>query len=562
MRAHLSILFILSLIAAPVRAQWQTNGNSLNGGGGPQLVTDGSGGAIVGWGNWDPWGGQWAYAMGQHLSAGGNELWEPYGQIVCNSTRQYSPQLVSDGAGGGIFVWLDNRNGHLDIYAQRLNAAGAEQWTSCGVPVRVLPSDVGYNLAVVSDGSGGAIIAWSDPRASAGFDIYAQHVNLTGAMLWTANGVAVCTAAESQAPPVAVTDGSGGVWIAWDDARSGSNGDIYARHIAANGVPQGVANGLALCTAVDDQFRAAIAPDESGGVVVAWQDERTGTGDIYAQRVNSAGTSLWTTDGIAVCSQASHQESPDIASDGSGGAVVVWMDWRISPAGVSAYAQRVNSAGAIQWTADGNLLGSTVTPWAVDAAIIPDGGQSIVAWVATENNPSLDVVVRTQRLGADGAAQWVPGGVQLRRYSGNGGGNAEGPELVSDGWGGAIVAWTDWSYWQASAAYVAHVSPSGVATDVGPARGPSMRVANVYPNPFSGTASIAVELPASSKVEVDIFDVAGRKVRSFVDNDAALSKVIQIADRDADGRLLPSGVYFCRVRAAGETVTRKMVIAR
>ena len=355
MRAHLSILFILSLIAAPVRAQWQTNGNSLNGGGGPQLVTDGSGGAIVGWGNWDPWGGQWAYAMGQHLSAGGNELWEPYGQIVCNSTRQYSPQLVSDGAGGGIFVWLDNRNGHLDIYAQRLNAAGAEQWTSCGVPVRALPSDVGYNLAVVSDGSGGAIIAWSDPRASAGFDIYAQHVNLTGAMLWTANGVAVCTAAESQAPPVAVTDGSGGVWIAWDDARSGSNGDIYARHIAANGVPQGVANGLALCTAVDDQFRAAIAPDESGGVVVAWQDERTGTGDIYAQRVNSAGTSLWTTDGIAVCSQASHQESPDIASDGSGGAVVVWMDWRISPAGVSAYAQRVNSAGAIQWTAGRQL---------------------------------------------------------------------------------------------------------------------------------------------------------------------------------------------------------------
>jgi hypothetical protein len=84
----------------------------------------------------------------------------------------------------------------------------------------------------------------------------------------------------------------------------------------------------------------------------------------------------------------------------------------------------------------------------------------------------------------------------------------------------------------------------------------------VYPNPFSGTASIKIEMTAPSALQIDIFDVAGRRVRSIARYNAALSQVVDIADRNDAGRLLPSGVYFCRVRAAGETVTRKMVIAR
>jgi serine protease AprX len=108
----------------------------------------------------------------------------------------------------------------------------------------------------------------------------------------------------------------------------------------------------------------------------------------------------------------------------------------------------------------------------------------------------------------------------------------------------------------------AYVSGQGWATEVGPARSPSLVVADVYPNPFSGTASIAIEMETSSALQIDIFDVAGRKVRSIARNEAVLSQVVELGDRDDAGRLLPSGVYFCRVGAANETVTRKMVIAR
>jgi serine protease AprX len=83
------------------------------------------------------------------------------------------------------------------------------------------------------------------------------------------------------------------------------------------------------------------------------------------------------------------------------------------------------------------------------------------------------------------------------------------------------------------------------------------------PNPFTASTTLRVGLPKASEVEIEVFDVAGRRVRS--DRTATLAagwREISFDARDTAGQALPSGVYFYRVKAAGETITRKMVIAR
>jgi hypothetical protein len=83
------------------------------------------------------------------------------------------------------------------------------------------------------------------------------------------------------------------------------------------------------------------------------------------------------------------------------------------------------------------------------------------------------------------------------------------------------------------------------------------------PNPFAETTTLRIGLPKASAVQVDVFDVAGRRVAS--ERTAMLPagwREISLRARDQAGSTLPSGVYFCRIRAAGETITRKMVIAR
>ncbi|HET6462740.1 MAG TPA: T9SS type A sorting domain-containing protein, partial [Candidatus Krumholzibacteria bacterium] len=64
-------------------------------------------------------------------------------------------------------------------------------------------------------------------------------------------------------------------------------------------------------------------------------------------------------------------------------------------------------------------------------------------------------------------------------------------------------------------------------------------------------------------VRVDIYDVAGRRVRNvLVPAREKGWNTLRISARDDRGAALPSGVYFYKVHAGSETVTKKMVIAR
>ena len=61
-----------------------------------------------------------------------------------------------------------------------------------GLPVCALPA-IQDQPRVIADGHGGALIAWLDSRGNVDFapDIYAKRVDVTGAVLWTVNGVQV-----------------------------------------------------------------------------------------------------------------------------------------------------------------------------------------------------------------------------------------------------------------------------------------------------------------------------------------------------------------------------------
>jgi hypothetical protein len=83
------------------------------------------------------------------------------------------------------------------------------------------------------------------------------------------------------------------------------------------------------------------------------------------------------------------------------------------------------------------------------------------------------------------------------------------------------------------------------------------------PNPFAGVTEIEIGLPAASAVEIEVYDVAGRRVRSqSLPHQAAGWQRVGFDGRNDRGQPLSSGVYFCRVTANGTTVTRKMVITR
>jgi uncharacterized protein YdaT len=86
------------------------------------------------------------------------------------------------------------------------------------------------------------------------------------------------------------------------------------------------------------------------------------------------------------------------------------------------------------------------------------------------------------------------------------------------------------------------------------------------PNPFAGTTMIRFSIPARSPVDLKIYDVRGRLVKSLLTSDsgamaAGMHEVVWDG-RDNNRRTVASGVYFYRLSAGERSATRKMVMLR
>jgi hypothetical protein len=155
------------------------------------------------------------------LPAGAQWSHDPFeNNPVCTATEdQERIRSVSDGAGGTIIVWEDSRSGNVDIYAQLVDASGNTLWTTAGEPV-CTATGIQDQPQLVSDGAGGAIISWDDYRSGGTSDLYAQRVDASGSMLWTADGEAVCTLTGDQFYSQLTSDGAGGAIITWLENRN------------------------------------------------------------------------------------------------------------------------------------------------------------------------------------------------------------------------------------------------------------------------------------------------------------------------------------------------------
>jgi flagellar hook assembly protein FlgD len=84
-----------------------------------------------------------------------------------------------------------------------------------------------------------------------------------------------------------------------------------------------------------------------------------------------------------------------------------------------------------------------------------------------------------------------------------------------------------------------------------------------YPNPFNPSTTIKYSVASEGRVQLMVFDAAGRRIRMLVDEDQpAGSHHVTFDGRDDAGSAVASGVYFYRLDAAGVTQTRKMVLLK
>ena len=80
------------------------------------------------------------------------------------------------------------------------------------------------------------------------------------------------------------------------------------------------------------------------------------------------------------------------------------------------------------------------------------------------------------------------------------------------------------------------------------------------PNPFSAQTAISFGLPVDGSVRVNVFDMSGRLVNTLVNGEMAAANHTLVWDgTDVNGNTVGAGVYFCRLEAAGQVLTQKML---
>lgn len=202
-----------------------------------------------------------------------------------------------------------------------------------------------------------------------------------------------------------------------------------------------------------------------------------------------------------------------------------------------------------------------------DARLVARGDGEFVAWSLPEDtqnilappafhvlkggliDPAVDVVeLATFRYRLPGSGQ-----ASLEIYAADGEGPDGWPSCEGISTPGRLPATTaSGSHLLATVGLGAGVPTAGVVALHAPT-----------PNPFNPQTTLTFDLGDAGKVQLEIFDLAGRRVSTLVKGEYGRGRH-QTIWRGADdlGRALPSGSYYARLRAGGRVVSRKLTLVR
>ena len=566
----------IAFAAAPARGEWPPSGLPLATG--PTLQVSpiglaGAGGELHAF--WVDAGPSTYALRAQHLTLQGTLVpgWPAGGRgVVAAPAAISSPAVIPDGAGGALLVWYDYRasGGPRGIYGIRVDDEAAVEpgWNPSGTPICTTTSPQGLGPlndlhALCSDGAGGAFVAWTDarntpPAGTLVYDVFAHHVLSDGSLDpgWPAAGRGLTTGPGYKYPHALIADAVGGFWLVTEN--SNATYRIAATHHGADGSETG------RWTSASFASRVAGVSDGAGGIYLTWRDCRDcagGSDAIYAIRLGAGAVPRpgWSMDGEAIGSSPHDDDLPVIVATGDGAAMIAWLE---TGGGLDAYvARRVEADGgfAPAWRSGGRAFATSTDILSGWPLIVPDGdGGAMFAF--RRNTPNL--------FGSrvDAAAQ-VPAafpdtGLSLCTLSGD-----QFPvSLVSDGVGGAFLLWEDQRDFAVDRfdVYATRFTREGLVGStvsvVAPPAVPGVAMSAPRPNPASESAAFDLALPAAARVRVEVLDLAGRLLLVLLDGDlAAGTHVLRWDGRDRDRRRVPPGIYLVSARTASSTVGRRIV---
>lgn len=350
-------------------------------------------------------------------------------------------------------------------------------------------------------------------------------------------------------------DGSGNAYVTGISYGSGTDYDYATIKYLPNGdVAPGWPKIYDNVAASKEDMPSDIVVDNSGNVYVTGQSYGTGTdadyltikyypnGNIaWEKRYNNP----WNTD----------DRSSSIALDGAGNIFVAGIS------GGHNFTIKYNANGDTVWT---RRYQSETYPDTIDAepAIVTDECDNLYLTGSIHtSDTSYDYFTIKYR--PNGDTVWA------KRYNGPGSSYDVASAIAVDDSGCYSNVYVTGASWGSGTYYdYATIKYIQISTDVkdetGKRKKPSeFALSQNYPNPFNSTTKIDFTLAKSGFVNMTIYNLLGRRVRTLVSEQVSSGyKSVLWDGKNEEGEEVTSGIYFYKIQAGYLTQVKKIVLLK
>lgn len=485
-----------------------------------------------------------------------------------NMTNQYQSSIAVDDNGNFVVVWLDvcgrDSTTYYDYYniiAQFYSKEGIPQGNN--IKINEGKSVLYGKPSVGMDGRGNAVVAWEDTRNAQvhgrnwNVDIYMQRLSKCGQLVGSNVRVNDDDGEASQGNCDLDMNLSGDFIIVWSDYRNDRR-DIYAQYFTSDGHPFDTNFMVNESQTVRHNPKPSVAMSARGDFIIAWSEYyESDKSHIHARlflkygKERSSIFKVSTHDATGL--EAPSFNLPTVAADYEGNFIVAWSS-DLYKSDYQVFAQR--------YSHDGNPINGNFKVNSTTAKQI---------YYCTDNKPlvSLDASGHSTIAWVDGRDnRWD---VYIQRYLKDGSPVGENINLTNRQkyqWYPDIKLWND-------RIYTTWTDDTGVGTglDIWASVIQWVRPRDIqwsfilnpnYPNPFNISTTFTYYLTMEGYVDLIICNIIGQKIRTITIGHQEFGFHSAIWDgTDNQGRLSPSGVYFCTFRVNGETCqSMKMVLLR
>jgi hypothetical protein len=329
---------------------------------------------------------------------------------------QVQPKLKPLPRGGWYVSWFDADPKSpppvgYDVYLQRLNPRGVEQFRHGGVRVADLSNSSTEDYGLDIDTQGNALLVFLDTREGPDQQVTAAKMSPAGKALWGARGVQLTKTkgSHSNASPKIAGTSDGGIVVAWTH-----DSNTVLQKLDASGKPQW-GNGVVLSEAGFNYWLADLHPADNGSVIVSWVRNQGFGSDsqLRANKLSATGKLLWGAKHVTIFDKGSLQfgNFPYFVSDGKGGAVFAW--YTSSPA-LQCFAQHILANGSEAFPHNGSVASTNTTDLRVDPAASYEAAthEVFLVWTEEDANQSVNGIY-AQKFGPKGGRRWGQTGLVI-----------------------------------------------------------------------------------------------------------------------------------------------------